>query len=250
MGNEVYTIKPFKDTGNRFLVIARVQDDSLHKEWIKPSKYRNFDLYLEYYGKGGCNFRNDCDFYSEGKETKWPRIYKIIEKYGEHIFKYDAVWIPDDDISTDCKTINKMFEIFMKYQLSLAQPALTRDSYYSHEITRQKDKYVLRYTSFVEVMAPIFSKKALQKCWKSFSKSQSGWGLDSIWPKLLGYPKDKMAIIDKTPVKHTRPVRGGTLYKDILGSARDELRRICKEYKVKEPFVYNTYRKVWDKKRK
>ncbi|MBD0384329.1 DUF707 domain-containing protein [Paenibacillus sedimenti] len=244
--DDVYTLKPFKDTGKRFLVIARVRDDSLHKEWIKPSKYKNFDLYLEYYGDGGSDFRSDCDFYSEGKETKWPRIYKIIQKYREHIFKYDAVWIPDDDISVDCKTIHNMFKTFMKYELSLAQPALTMDSFYSHKITRQQKKYVLRYTSFIEVMVPIFSNKALQKCWKSFKLSQSGWGLDNIWPKFLAFPNNKIAIIDKTPVKHTRPVGGGTLYQDIQGSSYDELHRIRKQYNVKNLFI--TYGKVWDKK--
>lgn len=240
-------IKPFFNKGDkRFLVMARVGDSSLHKEWLEPSQYKNFDLFLEYYGNGSNDYKNDCEFYSEGKESKWPRLFKIIEAYGEHIFKYDAIWIPDDDISTNCSTINEMFDFFTKNNLSLAQPALTRDSYYSHEITRECSGSILRYTNFVEVMAPIFSREALQICWRPFIKSKSGWGLDSLWPKLLGYPTDKIAIIDQIPVKHTRPVGKGTLYTDIQYSfqtATEELKRICMEYGVTE-FDFKTYGQI------
>lgn len=238
--------KPISFSGkNRFLVMARVSDRSLHKEWLKPKKYKNFDFFLEYYGDGSNDFRSDADFYTKGKETKWPRLYKVMKEYGEEIFKYDAIWIPDDDISTDCHEINKMFELFMKYQLSLAQPALTTDSYYSHKITLVKKKYKLRYTNFVEVMIPLFSSEALRLCWETFEKSPSGWGLDSIWPVILGGPNQKIAIIDQYPMKHTRPVGSGTLYKDIENSPYADLKQLCKEYNLSIPFDYQIYGKVF-----
>lgn len=244
-------IKPIHYTGDkRFLVMARVGDSSLHKEWLEPIEHKNFDLYLEYFGDGHNDYKNDCESYAEAKETKWPRFYEVIKEYGDEIFKYDAIWMPDDDISTNCSTINKMFNIFMEYNLSLAQPALTKDSYYSHKITRRKSKYFLRYTKFVEVMVPIFSREALQLCWDSFQKSKSGWGLDSIWPKLLGFPDDKMAIIDEIRVKHTRPVGGGTLYQDIQCSAYEELDRICDEYGLTEQYDFNVYGKIRNEEEK
>lgn len=242
MGQECNFIKPIKFQGkNRLLVMARVSDKSLHKEWITPKKYLNFDLFLEYFGDGSNNFIDDCDFYSEAKDTKWPRLYQVINEYKDEIFKYDAVWIPDDDISTNSKTIQKLFKTFMKYKLQLAQPALTKDSYYSHKLTLSQSKYCLRYTHFVEVMVPMFSKDGLEKCWESFKMSKSGWGLDSIWPKLLGYPHKQIAIIDKYPVKHTRRVGKGTLYKNIGCSPYEELDRICKEHGLEQQFDYKQY---------
>ena len=241
--SDANTIKPITFNGDkRFLVMARVGDTSLHKEWLEPKEYKNFDLYLEYFGDGSNDYKNDCDFYAEAKDTKWPRFYKVIEEFGEQVFKYDAIWMPDDDISTDCSTINEIFEIFMMYNLSLAQPALTSDSYFSHNITLERSENILRFTKFVEVMVPIFSREALQLCWSTFIKSKSGWGLDSTWPKLLGYPNDKMAIIDKLPVKHTRPMGTGTLYKDAyINNAAIERNRVCKKYGVIQQFDYNTY---------
>ncbi|OLO26871.1 hypothetical protein BTR23_21880 [Alkalihalophilus pseudofirmus] len=248
--SEVRILKPFNYSGkNRFLVMARVGDTSLHKEWLHPK--RNFDLFLEYFGDGRNNYKDDCDFYTEAKNSKWPRFHNIIEDFGDHIFKYDAVWMPDDDISTDCSTIHHIFDLFTRYNLSLAQPALSEESYYSHKITKQLPGNILRYTNFVEVMVPLFSREALQLCWHSFKKSKSGWGLDSIWPKILGNPINKIAIIDEITVKHTRPLRKGTLYQDINYSAserKEELERICKEYGVKSPFNFKTYRRLPQKK--
>lgn len=232
------TVIPFRKTDKRFLVMARVGDDSLHKEWLHPHGHKIFDLYLEYYGDGRNDYQGDCDFYGVAKETKWPRFYKVIEENKELIFQYDAIWMPDDDIRTNCATISRMFHTFMVYNLLLAQPALTRHSYYSHKVTLQEEAYLLRYTNYVEVMAPIFSREALKTLWPTFNKSISGFGLDSIWPKILGYPKDKLAVLDRVPVTHTRPVGGGTIYKDI-GSVYPygELKKLCKEYHVEEPFV-------------
>ncbi|WP_257985926.1 nucleotide sugar dehydrogenase [Bacillus sp. M6-12] len=235
-------VKPIIYSGkNRYLVMARVGDSSQHKQWIKKEKYKNFDIFLEYFGDGSNNYQNDCDFYSVGKSTKWPRFYKIMEQFGEEILKYDAVWMPDDDIITDSKTIHKLFAFFMKHKLSLAQPALTSDSFYSHKITLKQSKYKLRYTKFVEVMVPMFSPDALRLCWNSFKESKSGWGLDSLWPHLLGYPSNKMGIIDAITVKHMRPVGQGTLYTDIQGSQYDELYRIIEDYGVTVPFDFKLY---------
>jgi hypothetical protein len=60
----------------------------------------------------------------------------------------------------------------------------------------------------------MFSREALRVCAPSFSESESGWGLDWLWPTLcreagLG----PLGIIDATPVRHTRPC-GGELYRN------------------------------------
>jgi hypothetical protein len=50
------------------------------------------------------------------------------------------------------------------------------------------------------------SKFALRLLFESFTITESGWGLDLLWPRLLGYPKDKIAVIDKIVIEHTREV--------------------------------------------
>lgn len=190
---------------NNFLIFCRASNHSLHKEWLVPKEDINFDLFLEYYGEKKEHFREDCDYYSYHPEgTKFIRLYELIRDNKINVFDYDAIWIVDDDISTDSTTINRMFKIFNRYKLSIAQPALTEESYISHSITKVVPNNILRYTNMVEGMAPIISNKALKLCWETFQKSKSGWGLGWIWQKVLGNPTDEIAIIDSTPVTHTR----------------------------------------------
>lgn len=196
----------------RFLVVARVGDNSLHSEWLKGAS-PNFDLFLSYFGDHAEKYKEQADFYEQQKGGKWPKIGEIVEQYWELISTYDAVWFPDDDLLASSATINQMFSLFNGHQLSLAQPALSLQSFYTFPALLQKPNYHLRYVNFVEVMAPIISRDALAQLKHTFAQSPSGWGLDSLWPKLIDNSTlDKIAIIDETPITHTRPV-GGELYK-------------------------------------
>ena len=112
-----------------------------------------------------------------------------------------------DDIIVETM-INKMFEIANKYELLLSQPAMK--GYVSHQITVPQPNSLLRYTNFVEVLAPLMSLETLLLCKDTFDENYSGWGYDFLWPYLLNYPKDKIAIIDSIIMTHTKPV--GTNY--------------------------------------
>jgi glycosyltransferase involved in cell wall biosynthesis len=224
------------DKSNRFLVIGRVGNRSEHRQWSLPSSDKNFDLLLDYY-EDGKDYQSECDFFTKSKEMKWPSLYKIVDQWGERILKYDAVWFLDGDVILDAETINQVFLFFMEHQLLLAQPALSECSNYSHDITKVARGNSLRLTNYVESRIPIFSKEALSLCWHTFSKSQSGWGLDFIWPKILGNPEDRIAIIDKFPVKRHKPFYEPN-YDE--GSAWDELYVLCNKYET-DPFQFKTY---------
>lgn len=219
-----------RGNNHRYLIIARVGDSSLHHEWLKPIEYKNFDLCLSYYGNSPSRFKNDCDIYFESKGPKWPKIKEIIQALGDKISQYEAIWFPDDDILTDASVIHHMFEIFNEQKFELAQPSLTKESYHSHYVTLEYRDYKWRYTQFVEAMVPIFSKNALGKCWHTFDITQSGWGLDLLWPKILGNPHKKIAVIDETQVYHTRPVGTGTLYNGL--SPYSELCAVERKYNL------------------
>lgn len=221
---------------NRFLVICRAGDHSLHPQWLAPVAEKNFDLWIDYYGNEHNKYLNDCDRYSEAKGPKWARIHELIEELQDKVFEYDAVWFPDDDLSADGTTINRMFQCFTEYELSLAQPALTKDSYYSHWITLRNSGLTLRYTNFVEIMAPLFSRDALKSCWPTFNRNFTGWGLDYIWPTILS--GKKIAIMDKTPIWHTRPIGGGDLYKASQVDSWQELEQTIDAYNIKLPYDF------------
>ncbi len=198
----------------RNLVIVRMGDRSLHPHWI-AGPGRNFDLFLSYFGDDPERHRGDGEYFESRKGLKWPAIHDLLQENPELLKRYDVFWLPDDDLMATTDTINRMFDLFRGFALSLAQPALTRDSYYGWPLTLQDSRYYLRFTQFVEVMAPIFDITALESCRATFGESKSGWGLDFVWPKLCGRGRsDSIAIIDATPVKHTRPLGGGERYRN------------------------------------
>jgi hypothetical protein len=195
----------------RNLVIVRAGDRSLHPQWIAGPR-RDFDLFVSYYGCTGYKYADSCDYYEMRRGPKWPCIAALLRDRSALIDDYDCVWFPDDDLATDTATIGRMFAFFHAYQLCLAQPALTPNSYCTWRTLRQDPDCHLRFTRFVEAMAPIFSRRALRACAASFTESPSGWGLDWLWPRLCSDAGlGQLAVIDATPVQHTRPC-GGELY--------------------------------------
>ena len=208
------TPKLMPNSSKRFLVVARVGDRSLHRHWLAGSE-RNFDLYLSYYGSETGKFSSDAEHWRERKGPKWPILAEHIREDAEIFERYDAIWLPDDDLLIDANAISRMFDFFSLFELSLGQPALSLNSYYSHAVLLRDARYLVRYTNFVEVMAPILSRASLQLLSPTFAQSRIGWGLDYLWPYLLERSdiKGRIGVIDAVQIVHTRPAGGGDLYK-------------------------------------
>jgi hypothetical protein len=209
------------------LVVVRAGDTSLHRNWLpQPDEKRNWDLCVSYYGENNSRDRFDCDFFISKRGSKFDPIYEMHAKGA--FLDYAHIWLPDDDIDANCNAINGLFSVSAKHGLHIAQPALTEDSYFSHEITKVNPDSRLRFTNFVEVMCPLFSAHSLQICAPSFEGAKTAWGLDFAWFELLGRPENRLAIIDQYPVRHTRPI-AASYNQD---AAFEELRKNLEKYKA------------------
>lgn len=187
-------------------LISAVGKSSLHKSWIK--EMCNFDIHLIVYDNSLYMFQEDADFICHIKGYKLKIIYKYLIDNPYLIEAYDFFFFPDDDIMMDSTTINTLFDTMCHYNLKIAQPAL-RMSYYSWPHTLY-DRYCdLRYTNFIEMMVPCFSKVALQKVLFTFNENKTGWGTEFHWSLLINATPCDMAIIDKVSVVHTRPIQSG-----------------------------------------
>lgn len=218
----------------RNLVVVRAGDGSLHPQWI-ASPRRDFDLFVSYYGRTPGRHAAGADYYESRPGPKWPCIADLLREHRDLLDRYDCVWLPDDDLAADTATIDRMFAFFHAHRLCIAQPALTRDSYFTWNTLLQDTNCHLRYTRFVEIMAPIFSREALRICAPTFDESPSGWGLDWLWPKLCGEAGlGRLAVIDATPVRHTRPC-GGELYRaNPELDPRADAERVLRKYGIRE----------------
>jgi len=187
------------------IVICCVGDDSLHTEWYSDKK--NYDLFVVYYGNNSdisLEFKKKSDFFIQKKGEKFNLAYDIISDNKILFDNYEYVWIPDCDMEISVNEINEFFEISKNFDLYLSQPC--QGGHVSHLITMQHPGNLLRFTSFVEISAPLFKIDILYTLLPTFNLTRSAAALDFIWPKILGYPKDKIAIIDKIIMIHTKPI--------------------------------------------
>jgi hypothetical protein len=212
------------------LIIVPAGDLSLHQLWIGEEK--NFEVVVLYYGNKEEQYNL---FKVNTKDTikvsghKWHLIANYVLANLNEIEKYEYIWFPDDDLSTNVKDINRIFEICKKNNLWVAQPSLT--GYVSYEIEKKIEGNLLRFTNFVEIICPVMSTETLKKLIFYFNLNESGWGLDYLWPKILGYPKDKIAIIDDVTVDHTKPI--GLNYKNrFKKEPMEELNELFQKYNL------------------
>ena len=144
----------------------------------------------------------DADFLIKRKGLKLENFYHFLTH--NDLSKYDSIWVTDDDIIMDTKSINQMFYLFSKYKLWLAQPSFSEGSRISWDITLRNPDCILRFTNFVECGTPIFSREIFPQLKKTFKDARTGFGVDLIWPTLLGSPKKKIAIIDAVTCLHPK----------------------------------------------
>ena len=194
----------------RCLVIVRAGDQSLHPQWTSDASSRKWDLVVSYFGSDSARFRGADEHRIDDKGQKYQGLHALLTR--EELWRaYDYIWLPDDDLATEQSSIDGLFATVARYDLKLAQPALSWTSHFSHPITLQHPNFRLRMTNFVEIMAPCFHRPFLEACVSTFAENLSGWGLDLLWPRMLAPEMRGCAVVDEVTVTHTRPV-GGPAY--------------------------------------
>jgi hypothetical protein len=192
------------------LVIVPAGPSSLHPEWLNSvgDEARNWDLCLGWYGADAPDAGMACEYLAHIPKTKKFRLLYDLLHEGSPLWDYETIWLPDDDLLASGASLNIMFHLFRKFGMDLAQPSLLAGEgcYPNHEVTIQRPDSDVRHEPFVEIMCPLFSRRALKICVGSMRDMESGYGLDHLWPALLGHPRGRMGIIDATPVVHTRPM--------------------------------------------
>jgi hypothetical protein len=224
---------------NRNIVIAPCGNKAyLFKEsWLKYKEEKNFDLCLMFYHERVNNLQlySEVDFFYHLKDFKYHMIYHLLtDVHPEWLEQYDYFYFLDDDIDIDTRQINDMFALSRAFNISISQASLTKDSFCSWKMFRHQKNSFCRFVGQIEVMSPLFHSDALKKCLPSFISNRSSWGIDSVWSKLLDYPKDKLVVFDKIIMKHTLPVGGGELYQKIGINPHDEWNDVVTKFGAKK----------------
>ena len=126
---------------------------------------------------------------------------------------YARIMLADDDI----EPVVPVARIFAEFEASgarMAHPALTRDSYYAHECSRMAAIPRAPYVPvpFTELIAPMFTRAALEEYLPYFDETLYGWGLEQMWACHERAAGRQVVRLDAAPIRHVRPVGQGSAY--------------------------------------
>lgn len=179
----------------KYLVFTSAGENANIKQWLAGDN-RIFDLCVVNYSDVDNLHKSDADYYYQLKGGKFPNLQKIYFDNRDILNQYDAVWIADDDIIIDTRSINELFITHTEKSLTLLQPSFRATGKVSFPITRRRLLTSLRYTNFVEMTCPVFKKVFLIKFLEVFDPALVGWGTDWWFLNLIN-PEDKVAISDE-----------------------------------------------------
>lgn len=203
------------------LVIVRCGSQSLHPSWLGLAAERSWDLFLCPYEPVATTAPEDGAVFGDViKGPKWAGLsVGLRANFGGAVDwrNYRHIWFPDDDLAMRQGDINRLFEMAAQLRARLCSPALDPASHFSHLITMQNTEFIARRTTFVEIMMPCFATETLATLMATIDRSTTGygWGLDFVWPQMLGF--DDVYVIDAVTVLHTRPVHAApqAVYDDM-----------------------------------
>lgn len=197
---------------------------------------RNFDIAARFYEEPGVNERlaDGAEYVMSGGLSKFHAAALFLDENALHT-AYDGYFFLDGDLEFDPAQLNHFLSFVSAAGMDLAQPALTRDSYSYWNMAYHQPGYIFRKTSFVEVMAPYLSRAALSKTRGTFTRSISTYGLDLVWPALIG--GSAICVVDAFQIRHRERVdhRSGGFYnylKSIGVDLDEEERRLLADYGV------------------
>lgn len=196
------------------LVVCQAGRSTCIDTWAKSTD-RHWDLMLNYYDAAG--FRHGLgEHVLFQKGTKFTAMKLLHDRFGELLSSYDHVLFLDDDIETTCADLNALFATCRSEGLDLAQMSLTPGSAcnWTHLYSRP-GVTAPRGVSAVEIMMPVFSRRAFSWIAPTLGQSVSGFGLDLVWGEIVARNGGRIAVLDRISATHARPVdqAGGGYYR-------------------------------------
>ena len=129
--------------------------------------------------------------------------FGLIDAMTHDAENFDWVLICDDDIEIPADFLDDFLDLAERFDFALCQPARTADSYIDHGIVMRMTGLSARRTRFVEIGPLVAIRQDAMPLLLPFGQSCGmGWGLDFVWPYVIGRAGLRMGIIDAVPVAH------------------------------------------------
>ncbi|KZV46432.1 hypothetical protein F511_17873 [Dorcoceras hygrometricum] len=156
---------------------------------------------------------------SARKQTKWWYAKRVL--HPDIVAPYDYIFLWDEDLGVENFDFEEYIELVKKHGLEISQPGLSPDSGMTWEMTRKRsgtdihkdaeekpgwcrNPHLPPCAAFVEIMAPVFSRKAWRCVWHMIQNDLvHGWGLDFELRKCVEPPAhENIGVVDSQWIVH------------------------------------------------
>ena len=183
------------------LIVVRASDASIHERWLTGVE-RNFDLMVSYSGDQPGRFGQGVEYYVQMKGPEWPGHHAILSHYMKLIGNYERIAIVRDDIDADAAVWKALLYCAEWFGIDILHPSVSGTA--ATDLTRPHPGCILRYVNVVDSLAPIFSRRALERVMGTFSSGLPEGELPLAWSRYLTWPEYRCAIVDTASVTRTR----------------------------------------------
>ncbi|KAL8167142.1 hypothetical protein V2J09_008641 [Rumex salicifolius] len=155
---------------------------------------------------------------SAKKQTKWWFAKRFL--HPDIVTPYDYIFIWDEDLGVEHFNSEEYLKLVKKHDLEISQPGLEpnrgltwqmtkrRGESEVHKLTEEKpgwcgDPLLPPCASFIEIMAPVFSRNAWRCIWHMIQNDLvHGWGLDFALRRCVEPAHEKIGVIDSQWIVH------------------------------------------------
>lgn len=133
-------------------------------------------------------------FVHAAEGARWPALATSLAAQAGVLGRCRQVWMPEDGVACTPDEAARLFAIGEQLGLDLAQPAFTPESPAAHPLAWRHAGFQLRFTSFVDPAAPVFSLAMLARSLDLLAECEDDRASGLVWPRLthLG----KVAVVD------------------------------------------------------
>jgi len=213
----------------QILIFASIGDDETYNSWLNSNT--NADFFVVYYGNDLLNFERVKKLARfaliDQSPSKFAKIHRYFSENKSLFTEYEYIWLPDDDVWIDSENLNSFFQYAISKDLLISQPSVIGFGA-KNQFKKHQQGIEVIYSDWVEAMAPFFNAKVLATCLETFSKSQTGWGIEHVWAALISCPRDRIAVVHKYYLVHTKRV--GSRYGRFSVSGEDDKARVFQIY--------------------
>ena len=220
LGGYARAVRDSSSEQRRNCVFTSAGDRNVVAGWLDPSRRRDFDLLVAFYGDDDARFaelQSVADRVWRIRGGKMQNLWALVRSGEIDLRAYDRIWVPDDDLILDPADVPRLFDLAERYDFWVCQPAFDPVGRISWPVTKvAENRNQVRLTDSVEITCPLFRGDKLRAFLDVYDGGLVGWGIDHWFGHEFGATwSGRFAVLDAIVVRNPRTAAKEGRFREI-----------------------------------